>query len=580
MNEERSDKIAANKRLRMAIEHARKEPVPSESLAGALDAAARIASEVPATGTNASSRARLIRKLLLASACVVAFLACLLVVFTPTSPGVGLAETGRALGTRGWIHVKSSDWLEGQPQQDCELWFSPTELAYFRRDDGWIEHHDHARRESLSYDRREESLVRVPYEEVGQPFYSAVFDVLQTLFEAELGSESPMACLAELDDDLVGLELLEFQQVALQEGSRSFLEYRMEAGHHRLNGPMSILMRVELPSRLPSSVQVEGRIEGRSFRFLARFDYPEHGPENIFAVGVPADAPIVEARPPVDVSPVVAQLRAGRREFDDYRAISVPQLVDVDGVRRFGEPVVFYRKGDGFRVDFPSRGGALQPVPVPAIPIASGETLAGALSELIGTMTFTPRVILRGGAAYWYVEDGEPASDGRAAVRLERIEEDYPAPLSSEHFLPPYFSWSPECIARPALGIPDHRRAVFLRPSPLPGAPAALQLRLEPAPRLRGASRRGRSPGGVRELSDYWIDPTRGYLVIKNDDRVVEEVARSPGGRWYATRVCERKTIRGRRGETHQIVRALSVDFDVELPDSLFDTEAPRAGVP
>jgi hypothetical protein len=59
-------------------------------------------------------------------------------------------------------------------------------------------------------------------------------------------------------------------------------------------------------------------------------------------------------------------------------------------------------------------------------------------------------------------------------------------------------------------------------------------------------------------------------------EKVIEETARSPQGVWYATKI-RRKNAATRRddGKSFDQVYHIYVDFNADLPDTLFDPPRP-----
>jgi hypothetical protein len=84
------------------------------------------------------------------------------------------------------------------------------------------------------------------------------------------------------------------------------------------------------------------------------------------------------------------------------------------------------------------------------------------------------------------------------------------------------------------------------------------------------------------DLDRYWIRPDRNFLcvqsetvvfdsedptrIVSTESCVVESVARSPHGYWYPTRV-RRKTS----NFAVELITTFHLDFDAEIPDSLFE---------
>ncbi len=572
-------------RLREAVRRVRSSPIPDASLSRALDRAAAIAANAKvdeaAPGPDSTRpRAVDIRAIGWFAAIAASILAVVLLFFASASPREGLAEVVRAFAEKDWVHVKSRDVERGEVPREAEIWFSTRNRIHFRRDAEWIEMHDHQSEVSLSYNRRENRLVRVPYGEIATPFYSSVFDVMRALFEVNEDVENPLALVAELDDDLAGIEFVAGGRTTVEEEGRTLTEFRIEARHPRVSGPLSIVVRADATSLLPESVDLSGSLDGSAFRSSAFFSYPDPGPSDVYSVGVPRGTPVAERRPEVDVSAVAEGMRRARREFDDHLTISVSRLVTPGSANAWwlGHPVIFYRKGDLFRVDFVrlSASGTprLERPPNDADPESWWR-------ERVRALSFAPKVILSDDKAYW-LRDVDPRSP-EPKVRVEHVDEKYPFSFRSEFFLPPYCGWAPEFIARPSLGIPDRTRALFLRPSPLEVAPRALQMRLEPRPRLREARSEGREKHRSLAVGDFWVDPTRGFAVVKSDWLVVEEFAETPAGGWYPRVVREPRTARSRSGSPREetdfdSLRTFYVDFDTKLPDELFDPNAPLVG--
>jgi hypothetical protein len=64
---------------------------------------------------------------------------------------------------------------------------------------------------------------------------------------------------------------------------------------------------------------------------------------------------VIDRVPTGDLKRILETLRTGRVRMDDYRAVFVNQL-DMDYVWWAELPIIFYRKGSKFRVDY--RGGS------------------------------------------------------------------------------------------------------------------------------------------------------------------------------------------------------------------------------
>jgi hypothetical protein len=155
---------------------------------------------------------------------------------------------------------------------------------------------------------------------------------------------------------------------------------------------------------------------------------------------------------------------------------------------------------------------------------------------------------------------------------------------------PPYWSLMPEFACRPPLGIPGQYHEPVLELNPTEGPPGTILLHVRRTGRVPrapdpDADKRPPRPDAYR----FWLDPARDYAVVRwdmisgggsggeesVDTTIVEELAKSPQGNWYATRTRRKDAIRDSKGQTYDQVTHIYVDFDVDLPDSLFEPPKP-----
>jgi len=94
---------------------------------------------------------------------------------------------------------------------------------------------------------------------------------------------------------------------------------------------------------------------------------------------------------------------------------------------------------------------------------------------------------------------------------------------------------------------------------------------------------------GIPDGFCYWLDLKRDYIVMRWDwitrdeqgretvteSDVTEETARSPKGVWHATRVRREFSGRDGKAKSPDQIYHIYVDFNVNLPDSLFEPPKP-----
>ena len=187
-------------------------------------------------------------------------------------------------------------------------------------------------------------------------------------------------------------------------------------------------------------------------------------------------------------------------------------------------------------------------------------------------LDYTPQVqaICDGEKVYYYRAEGNLRGlpRDRHALKLTMTQAINP---SDDPFMP-WPDMFPEHLGHPDVWQPTHDRDFLLDPKPADGPPGTVRLKYA-TPAL--PSRRvptSTSSGSVPERSYIAVRSRRACSNRRNppkvayvDTRILEGLARSPSGSWYATRV-RRKTS---DFNTEQ-VWTYHVDFEVQMPDEMF----------
>jgi hypothetical protein len=155
-----------------------------------------------------------------------------------------------------------------------------------------------------------------------------------------------------------------------------------------------------------------------------------------------------------------------------------------------------------------------------------------------------------------------------------------------DEIYPADYSMRPEFACRPPLGVGDQHMEPVLDMHPTEGPPGCVLLSVRHTSAKDRINEQGMgSPDGCR----YWLDPERDYIVMRSDSirrdeqgqenifesDLIEETARSPQGVWYATRVRRRFPGRDGKATSPDQIYHIYVDFNVNLPDSLFEPPTP-----
>ena len=150
------------------------------------------------------------------------------------------------------------------------------------------------------------------------------------LKEIEVSFQRPFEAIfrgdAKLDNPFPRQQLVGQKRRQFQEAGCSWIEYQLDVRTDL--AARTLTFRVDAQTRLPASLTMAltaegltpGKIERREMTYT--FDYPERGPADIFALGVPRTAKVVDRVPTGAVAQVMDGIKASRDKFPEtYLAI-------------------------------------------------------------------------------------------------------------------------------------------------------------------------------------------------------------------------------------------------------------------
>jgi hypothetical protein len=490
-------------------------------------------------------------------------------------PRAGFAQVRDAVLERPWIHVRTSHG----GLVDDEQWISAGKGIWASRRPGSIEYRDERLRLCDSFDPAEGVVYHTPAfgRSRGDEMESLVKAMKVLLQGDRVPERPPLGFLGPGSDTL---RVLDQSVERVREPGQDRLDYSLTVKDDELTDPIRLLFRVDASTKLPLSCRIEGRHNGQPFAVEMRFDYPENGPADIYALGVPETARMVDRVPSDDIQRILDTLQAGRERMDPYRAVFVE-----DGIYYWwaATPIVLYRKGTRYRDDYrsPIRGGA---------PHGFGRPPEGVDQrqwwfERAKADPFVTQYVQRD--SIQYSSDRKTVTDPDGSQHLEI------ASVSRVNFggkpedvFPINWASRPEFACRPPLGLPSAHFEPVLDLHPTDGPPGCVLLG------VRHTSTKGRIDEkgvGIPDGYRYWLDPKRDYIVVRwamvqrdatgkevvTLDNIVEETARSPQGVWYATKIRHKDCNPSRAAKPIDWIRHIYVDFDVALPDSLFEPQKP-----
>jgi hypothetical protein len=476
------------------------------------------------------------------------------------------AEVIKAVQTRPWIHG-----LQKLPDgSQREMWMSPAREVYgMRFGDGSAIFDDATTKTRSQYlleqgDKKEFTLYRVPL----LPAIAATAKQYEMLFQALMrGDMSP---------DL-SWPMLSCEYRTVTEADEAWVEFEFLLRHCR-DETSRCVIRIDSKTKLPASMRILSKSDQPLLPEIV-FDYPDEnaGPRDVYDLGVPRTAKVVDRMPSAKLAEIFAAVREGQRRFGPYFAVVAHthgrkakpwQAVQLDLV---------WRKGVKFRIETASLSPERWP---PEEPPADANMIAWWVERLKTALIIPQRVC--DGKVVWIGETAHAPIDGKQQQ----------VPVTWRRFRgvsgdDDFNSWV-GCVSTATMPdvmayghTPDSSpwHEVVLLENPAEG----------PASCLLAETRLTREEDNAYHLTRNWFDPRHAYVMRRievsdlrsKEDNVgkwdaydVEKIEQAPSGVWYPT--CVRRSY-GPKPVGEQYFWFF-VDFRAQLPDSLFMPDARTDG--
>ncbi len=475
---------------------------------------------------------------------------------------IAWSQVAEAVRAMPWIHMKAV----GDEGQSWETWLSFSRNIGAMRDDAMVRYDDYRSGIRYEYDSQKEKLYRLSVS--GEGSFKSMEGTFQAIFRGD----------ATLGENLFEGRIVKQRQRALREQGRRWILYELE-----LQGPgpnnrdpsntTSVEIRVDPEKKLPDLMTFTFGKEKRQWTI----DYPDEGPADIYALGVPRDAPVEDRMPPADLDRIMKIVQQNRRDFGDYLAIAGGDNRDRRSIMH-----MIRCKGDKFRVDT-GIGDTKH--------VASATEMGKWWRERGREVMPTGSVLCDGRHVYQY-SFVSPETGWQPSMHHIRQGDERAVAAGggnwAHHFV--------DLLAYPLnLGLQS------LASSPLYTAHLDPKGENGPAGSVRVEVLRAKSGrAGDRRAyykEEFWLQPKYGYAVVKHvwsdcpavdedplrkEKRLIyeyDDYRQTPRGVWYPT-VSRRKNAtqsenKNKPGgiEFHDQVTYFYLDFTTELPDELFSPQ-------
>jgi hypothetical protein len=460
-------------------------------------------------------------------------------------PANAWPEVAQALQGKPWVHTRSV----GPDGKDFgEVWFSPKLRVSAARHGSEIEYHDRGLRIVTKFMRDEGVIYRLPE---NPDLASQSLDFFTQLLDPKGPTKSP----------LPGMDVIAQSRHDVVEDGRSWVDLEFTLRVVGADREQRIRIRVDSKTKLPHSMAVHSK-EGPEGTML--FDYPERGPADVYELGAPRTAKIVDRVPSDDIERIGAGLKIGRVRFDDYRAIM--DMGDGSNVKRV------WRRGSKWRAE--TLIGDMKRWP--AFPRNADSAWWKAHQ---GDFKVIVQAVCDGERVYYYQAEGnvfDPNAKQPPKLKLSMTQAINP---SDDPFMPwPHLFV--EHLSHPMVWPPTPEREFILDAKPGDGPGNTIRLRVR--------NTRSTDPAHS-DFWKLWINPAQGYISLRTESLVfesqnppkvayvdtmtMEDLRQSPSGFWYPGKV--RRVSSNFKDPQPANFDPLQVwtyhlEFDVPMPDELF----------
>ena len=505
---------------------------------------------------RAARRWQPLARLLIASAGLV-LLAIGLTSLSLFRPANAWARITQAVRDQTWIHIVSN----GPQGTASELWLSPRfAILAVRYDHGpdhrGAEYHDLKAGTNEQYVADEDTIYRLREGDDRRSFHSYSLEVLGQLLRGDAFSLAPYP----------GTEIVEQSSREVVEAGKTWRQLaatiRWKEGNRAVQ---KMTIKSDPATGLPHTWDI-ATPQGVIHQVL---DYPDAGPADILALGVPAAAKRVDRMPGVDLERLLAGMKAGRNRFDDYVAYVWYENEKPSNVARV------WRKGSRWRVDSVHRRQPTREyyrkMDQPPFGVPPDADLAW-WKRHEPEMVFEPSAICDGKTIRYYRGSSRPERPDEPHVTDIKLHMTQDISNSPDDPLMPWPHLMPEHQSHPNVYLPMPDREFALDAQPSDGPPGT----------VRVIVRNPRAAPGTPDLYRLWLDPTKNCVAMRAETavfsgggapqkvefvetQIIKDLDRSPSGFWYPTRVVRTTT----QFPAEQVTRFL-LDFRAEIPDSLF----------
>lgn len=419
---------------------------------------------------------------LIAAAAAVVLVASLVVL----RPVDAWAQVVSAVRKQAWVRMRlAAPAKSTEKPADVEIWVSPAKRIGAGRFPGIVLLLDLDQSKMQRFDPKENTIY------ISEPMQRDLdgFIDLDSMLDSFASRQQPRQSKAK------SIKLLGQSSMKGSAGAEGWTDYTLDYEDADRSPPrFRRVFRVPDGAELPTTMTEEFVVDGKTASRTYKMDYPASGPEDLASLGAPQNAKVVDLRSGEEQKLLLAAYK--EQQTAALEPYSAMVLVSVDDFRYLS---------DAFQVRCDGKSLSVQSVDAQQLLDFTFAVSAGDIRRPEGADRL----------AWW--------KDEVKKMRFHSIDSQ----------MGMYF---PHQVNYPLLGLPtdDVKVRTTLNPKPLIGPSDSQMLAIEDA-----------NLGNRR----YWFDPARGSMAVRMehsnaatpgdgfDTTLVDDVEKSPKGRWYATQI-------------------------------------------
>ncbi|QDU11051.1 hypothetical protein [Gimesia aquarii] len=238
--------------------------------------------------------------------------------------------------------VQAKPWMRGiikdsQGQKRVELWFSPNSDVVALKSGQTARYADLRKQHTYEYKPKENLIYLVGTRKDDRErlaFQNTLFQAFSHLNQQIVQPKSQ-------------IKIVKQSQQEVQEGNHRWIDYRFEINDPaRTPNEYRVTFRVDAKSSLPRSMEEEFFVEGKNRIRKIEFDYPNTGPADIYALGVPRTAKLVDRLPSGNLVKILTNVEEMRRRpMESYSAVVLQSITRNNGQRQLVNAYRVLRNG-------------------------------------------------------------------------------------------------------------------------------------------------------------------------------------------------------------------------------------------